>query len=202
MASRPRLATPLSIAFLSIRLRWTPLPNLSGNQFVQRAVRPVQRWRHQCGAQIGTNQIHGSVYEFLRNSVMDANNFFNNRAGLPLPALKRNQFGFTLGGPVVIPKLYNGQNKTFFFVDYEGYRESLAPRLPSRFPLRSSVRAIFLKLSTLLRPTHQPSTIPLPSRTVNGVQTRTVFPGNIIPANRQNPDGARSPEVFPTAEQQ
>ena len=53
-------------------------------------------------------------------------NFFNNRSGLPLPALKRNQFGFTLGGPVVFPHLYNGHNKTFFFMDYEGYRESLA----------------------------------------------------------------------------
>ncbi len=75
----------------------------------------------------GTNQLHGSVYEFLRNSVMmDANNFFNNRAALPLPALKRNQYGFTLGGPVVLPKLYHGQNRTFFFMDYEGYRESLA----------------------------------------------------------------------------
>ncbi|MDQ2841268.1 MAG: carboxypeptidase-like regulatory domain-containing protein [Acidobacteriota bacterium] len=70
----------------------------------------------------GTNDLHGNVYEFLRNKVLNANTFFNNVHGVPTGAFTQNQFGATLGGPVVIPKLYNGKNKTFFFVNYEGFR--------------------------------------------------------------------------------
>ncbi len=64
----------------------------------------------------GTNQFHGSVYEFLRNDKLDANSWFNNRAGLKLPPLRRNDFGFTFGGPIK-------KNKLFFFADYEGVRQ-------------------------------------------------------------------------------
>ena len=70
-----------------------------------------------------SNQFHGSAYDFLRNSVMDANDFFSNRQGVSLASFKRNQFGFSLGGPVEIPKAYNGRNRTFFFADYEGLRQ-------------------------------------------------------------------------------
>lgn len=65
----------------------------------------------------GTNNFHGSAYDFLRNSVMDSNNFFNNAAGIPLPALKLNNFGGTVGGPIK-------HDKTFFFFDYDGTRSS------------------------------------------------------------------------------
>jgi hypothetical protein len=64
----------------------------------------------------GSNQFHGNVYEFFRNSVMDANEWFANRDGNPIPPLKRNNFGGTLGGPIK-------KDKTFFFFDYEGLRE-------------------------------------------------------------------------------
>jgi hypothetical protein len=67
----------------------------------------------------GSNQFHGSGYDFFRNSVMDANDWFNNQAGNPIPALKRNNFGGTVGGPIK-------KDKTFFFFDYEGTRESTA----------------------------------------------------------------------------
>ena len=63
----------------------------------------------------GSNQFHGSAYEFFRNSVMDANDWFNNANGQPIPALKRNNFGGTVGGPI-------RKDKTFFFFDYEGTR--------------------------------------------------------------------------------
>lgn len=65
----------------------------------------------------GTNEFHGSAYDFLRNSALDANNFFNNSAGVPISPLKRNNFGATFGGPI-------RRNKTFFFVDYDGNRET------------------------------------------------------------------------------
>src|SRR6185437_5581311 len=70
----------------------------------------------------GTNELHGSAWEFLRNKVLNANDFFNNSAGVGRPAFTQNQFGFNVGGPVYIPKVYDGRNKTFFFVDYEGFR--------------------------------------------------------------------------------
>lgn len=70
----------------------------------------------------GTNDFHGSVYEFMRNNALDANNFFNNRAGLSRPVYKQHDFGASAGGPVWIPKLYNGRNKTFFFFSYEAFR--------------------------------------------------------------------------------
>jgi hypothetical protein len=72
----------------------------------------------------GTNRLHGSAFEFLRNSAMDARSFFNTK-GTPFPPFRFNQFGFSLGGPVILPKLYDGRNKTFFFVDYEGYRRNI-----------------------------------------------------------------------------
>lgn len=65
----------------------------------------------------GTNQFHGSAYDFLRNQKMDANSFFNNAAGLPIPPLKKNNFGGTVGGPI-------RRDKTFFFFDYDGTRQA------------------------------------------------------------------------------
>lgn len=70
----------------------------------------------------GTNELHGSAYDFLRNKSLDANNWFNNLQGLKRPVDTQNDFGATIGGPVYIPKLYNGKNKTFFFFAYEGFR--------------------------------------------------------------------------------
>jgi hypothetical protein len=70
----------------------------------------------------GTNEWHGSLYEILRNRVLDANSWFNNAKGLTRNIDTYNDFGGTAGGPVVIPHLYSGRNKTFFFFDYEGFR--------------------------------------------------------------------------------
>ncbi len=72
----------------------------------------------------GGSQLHGDVWEFLRNSALDANTFFNNAGGVKRPVFRRNQFGGTLGGPVYLPHLYEQRDKTFFFVSYEGNRES------------------------------------------------------------------------------
>ena len=68
----------------------------------------------------GTNQIHGSAWEFLRNNKFDGRNYFDPVG--PVPQYQQNQFGATFGGPIVLPHIYNGQNRSFFFVDYEGYR--------------------------------------------------------------------------------
>lgn len=82
----------------------------------------------QPGAQVaivtrsGTNTFHGSAFDYLRNDKLDANSWFGNYNGLARPALRQNDFGFTFGGPTRIPKLYDGRNRTFFFVSYEGLR--------------------------------------------------------------------------------
>src|ERR1700730_16417540 len=75
----------------------------------------------------GTNKFHGSVYEFFRNSVMDANNWFNNKNGHPIAALKRNDFGGSIGGPI-------RRDKTFFFFDYEALRQRTATNATGSVP--------------------------------------------------------------------
>ena len=88
----------------------------------------------------GTNQFHGSGFEFLRNDALDAANFFDNASGLGKGPFRRNQFGFTVGGPVILPfgegknAGYNGKNKTFFFTSYEGLRETKAITTTSIVP--------------------------------------------------------------------
>jgi len=75
----------------------------------------------------GSNQFHGDVYEFLRNDKLDGRNYFDSIR----PAYQQNQFGATLGGPVIIPHLYDGRNRTFFFVDLRRLA-SAAGRNPDR----------------------------------------------------------------------
>lgn len=70
----------------------------------------------------GTNQWHGTAYDYLRNNFFDANDWFNDYLGVKEPALRQNDFGGTFGGPLEFPRLYNGKDRTFFFVSYEGLR--------------------------------------------------------------------------------
>ena len=80
----------------------------------------------------GSNQLRGTVFEFLRNSSLDAKNYFDKRA--IIPPFKRNQCGFTLSGPVVVPKVIDGRDRLFFMVNWEGLREDKSltqtPSLP------------------------------------------------------------------------
>src|SRR5262249_50720134 len=71
----------------------------------------------------GTNEFHGSAFEFIRNDALNANSFFNKRDGLPKDVLKRNQFGFTIGGPITIPGIVKGKDRFFFFFGYQGQRQ-------------------------------------------------------------------------------
>ncbi len=76
----------------------------------------------------GTNLLHGSVFEFVRNSAFDARNFFDRRTLADpgrIPPFARNEFGFTLGGPVTLPGIYRGRDRTFFFGQYQGFRQVL-----------------------------------------------------------------------------
>src|SRR5438876_8500752 len=76
----------------------------------------------------GTARVHGTVFEFFRNAALDARNFFDRRTiANPgrIPPFARNEFGFTNGGPLVVPSLYNGRDRTFYFGQYQGFRQVL-----------------------------------------------------------------------------
>ncbi|HTC33438.1 MAG TPA: carboxypeptidase regulatory-like domain-containing protein [Bryobacteraceae bacterium] len=72
----------------------------------------------------GTNQLHGTAYDYVRNTDFDANDFFNNEQGQPRAVLKRNQYGGTFGGPIVLPHIVDGRNKLFFFFSYQGQQQT------------------------------------------------------------------------------
>ena len=127
----------------------------------------------------GTNELHGSAWEFVRNSYFDARNYFNAKS-TPQPPFKRNQFGFTIGGPMFLPKVFNGRNKLFFMVNYEGLRERKALVQPATVPPSAWVNGDFSAVST---PVYDVRTRIL-NAAGNAVASSTPFPGNRIPANR------------------
>ena len=95
----------------------------------------------------GTNDLHGSAFNYLRNNFFDANDWFNNHYGTPISALRQNDFGGTLGGPVGLPGVYDGRNKTFFFFSYEGLRltqpqAATIQYVPDRFMRQQAPAAI------------------------------------------------------------
>jgi Carboxypeptidase regulatory-like domain len=147
----------------------------------------------------GTNQYHGSAYEFLRNNDFDANNFFSNRSGIPNSIYKQNDFGATVGGPVTIPKLYHGKDKTFFFFSYEGFRNRTGAN-GSNFTVPTSEMyngdfSKWVTASGALIPIYDPAS---QVQNADGTYTRQVFPGNQIPQNRFNPVAVKALNVFQT----
>ena len=144
----------------------------------------------------GTNQLHASFFEFLRNSKLDANSFFSNQAGAPLASFKRNQFGTTITGPVLIPKLYNGHNKTFFLFGYEAQRQTSASNLNTTVPTLLQRAGDFSQTRNAagaLISIYDPATT-----TQNGAAfTRQAFPGNTIPANRFDTVAANAAKYYP-----
>lgn len=98
----------------------------------------------------GTNHIHGDLWEYLRNDIFDANDYFSKQFGDPIPEYRQNQFGGTVGGPVYIPKLYNGRDKTFFFFSYQGNRVIQPVSYTETVPTASMVSSGFTNLQDLV----------------------------------------------------
>jgi Carboxypeptidase regulatory-like domain len=90
----------------------------------------------------GANTYHGSAFEFIRNTAVDARSYFN-RYPQPVAPLKQNQFGYSLGGPVILPKIYNGRNHTFFFANYEGQRVRSQTTETGNVPTADELNGIF-----------------------------------------------------------
>ena len=98
----------------------------------------------------GTNQLHGDVWEFFRNDKLDAADFFENAGSIQKGEFRLNQFGFTVGGPVVIPHVINGRNKLFFFGDYEGLRRRQGSVFTNSVPTGLESASGFTNLSELI----------------------------------------------------
>ena len=96
----------------------------------------------------GTNRFHGDVFEFYRNSALDANNYFNNRNDLARPSFNRNQFGGSAGGPLYIPGIYKQTEKTFIFGVYEGLRQATPATLSGTVPTPAFISGDFSSLLT------------------------------------------------------
>ncbi|MBI2687723.1 MAG: TonB-dependent receptor [Acidobacteria bacterium] len=148
---------------------------------------------HAAGAVIsatiksGTNAWHGSLFEFLRNDKLDANNFFTNAAGLPRAAFRQNQYGGVLGGRII-------RNKTFFFGDFQGTRQRTASASSIGSVPPDSIRGG--DLSSLRTPIFDPASRRLAA---NGTVIGTPFTNATIPASRINASAAAVLRLIPSA---
>jgi outer membrane receptor protein involved in Fe transport len=131
--------------------------------------------------QSGTNDYHGGIYEYHRHERFNANNFFNNLRGAARPQDRYNQFGAKLSGPVRLPGIYKGDDRTFFFVNYEAIRRQ-QPSSPASSVPDAAFRAGDFSASPIR--VHDPL-------------TGQPFPGNRIPANRIDPAAARILALVP-----
>jgi hypothetical protein len=146
----------------------------------------------------GTNQIHGSAFEFVRNAAFDARNFFDHvsdqgggRNGRRIPPFARNEFGVTNGGPVVIPHLYNGRGKTFYFGEYQGFRQVLGTTQVLAVPTaeeRAGIDTTTFPGDTLLVPVNAEiaavlARYPLPNAPQGAFGTRTFATSSKIVTN-------------------
>lgn len=131
----------------------------------------------------GSNQFHGSAFEFLRNSDLDAKNFFD-RPSLPIPPYKLNDFGGSFGGPII-------RNKTFFFADYEGFRERLSQTLVVTVPTAA------MKAGNFQGVAKNGIFDPVSTQQAGSGYTRAPFPDSIIPQSRLDPIAARIVALYP-----
>jgi hypothetical protein len=129
----------------------------------------------------GSNSLHGTLWEYVRNSVFDARNYFQTS----LNPLRENQFGVLASGPVVLPHLYNGRDRTFFLFSYEGFRQSQAAQAFWTTPTAAQLNGDFSNLLLLQKPIviYDPSTTrPDPAQPAKYL--RDPFPNNVIPASK------------------
>lgn len=146
----------------------------------------------------GTNDWHGAVYEFLRNDKLNANSWTSNRVGLPRNPFRRNEFGVAIGGPVRIPKLYDGRNRTFFFFNWEKIPQRSPDNILSTVPTALERTGDFSSTTTAAGARiniYDPNTT-APAAAAGQYQ-RSVFPGNRIPASRFDPISQRVLQLIP-----
>jgi Carboxypeptidase regulatory-like domain len=143
----------------------------------------------------GTNGLHGSLWEFNQPSDMVANDFFRNRSGQGLQITHFNQYGLTAGGPIVLPKVYNGRNKLFWFFSFEGLKDGQPNPTFLTVPTDAERQGNFSALLPLgsQYQLYNPNSAVLSGTTV----TRSPFPGNVIPQNLLNPIALSYMKFYP-----
>ncbi|MBL8176377.1 MAG: carboxypeptidase regulatory-like domain-containing protein [Bryobacterales bacterium] len=143
--------------------------------------------------QSGSNDFHGNVFEFHRNHELDARNVFA-PANQRKPVFRQNQYGLAIGGPVLIPKLYNGKNRTFFFFDYAALRTARGIATVNTVPTAQTRAGDF---SQVLRDANLTIYNPLTTRVADGRTVRDPYPGNIMPAAAINSVGRNVASIYP-----
>ena len=131
----------------------------------------------------GTNELHGSAYEFVRNDKFDGTNFFANRSGAEKPTLRRNQFGATIGGPIV-------KNKLFGFFSWQSTMERSGRSFTSSVPSAEALAGNFSNQPNPDREIYDPLTL-------NAAGTRTAFPNFTIPQSRMDPVSKTIAALYP-----
>ena len=146
----------------------------------------------------GTNSFHGDVFGYYRTTVFTANQFFANAAGLPRAETLWKNFGGGAGGPMYIPKVYNGKNKTFFYVAQEAYRQHTPVTNQFALPTALEKQGNFSKSTVTIFDPMSAHACAAADNCPSGVsQVRTPYPGNIIPATAINPIGANIVNYLP-----
>ena len=145
----------------------------------------------------GTNQLHGSAFDYYQSQVLDANTWRNNQFGAPKSIYHRNDFGINAGGPVYLPKIYNGKDKTYFYFAYEGYRfPQTSGVATTTIPTQAMIGGDFSgwKPNGTLAPIYDPSTT---TPDGNGGYTRQMFVGNRIPGSKLSPLAQNIAKYYP-----
>ena len=145
----------------------------------------------------GTNQVHGVGYYYRRDAALNANNWFSNSRNSPLADSHRNWLGGTIGGPVYLPKIYNGKNRTFFFFDTDYYNQLSATTSTASVPTPQQLAGDFSNTRLAngnLVPIYDPYNL---TTNASGARVRAPVPGNMIPVNRQNPITLNFIKYFP-----
>ncbi|MFT4113477.1 TonB-dependent receptor domain-containing protein [Silvibacterium sp.] len=156
----------------------------------------------------GTNKIHGDAYEFARRSFLDSNTWQNNwllastgdEAEYGRPQHKLDQYGAELDGPVYLPKIYDGRNRSFFLLQYENWNEIVPNALVTSVPSPQWVNGDFSNLTWWDGSEYAPITIYDPltlHQNAGGAYVRNAFPGNVIPTGRINPVAQKIMSYYP-----
>lgn len=146
----------------------------------------------------GTNELHGLLFDYYQSQRFNANTWLNNKLGRRKSVFHRNDYGANVGGPIYLPKIYNGKNRSYFFVSYEGYRwpQTIDPGQLT-IPLPEMLNGNFSNwrgTDGALIPVYDPATTRSDGR---GGFIRDPFPNNIIPADRLSPLARRIAAYFP-----
>lgn len=144
----------------------------------------------------GSNEVHGSAFGYMRETAWLANNFFSNRAGTPRIEQPFRNYGGSIGGPIRIPKLYDGRNRSFFWVTGEAYRQTEAAGTRLGVPTALERAGNFSQTRSVVA-NSQALQIIFDPLSITSAGPRTAFPGNIIPANRLSQIGVKMASYYP-----